>query len=73
MVKANEKLYASLIDIRKEIQSQIMMIEQRKQQAIKEAHSMDECEFIYLCSKAETEALLTEMEEEAVDICVNIK
>lgn len=72
MVKANEKLYASLIDIRKEIQSQIMMIEQRKQQAIKEACSMDECEFIYLCSEAEKEELFTEMEE-AVYTCVNIK
>lgn len=58
MTNSNKKLYASLVDIRKEIQNQIMMIEQRKQQAIKEAKSIDECEFICLCSQTDKEDLL---------------
>lgn len=64
MTRYNKKLYTSLVDIRKEIQSQIMMIEQRKQQAIKEAQSIDECEFICLSSQADKENLLHYLESD---------
>lgn len=77
MEKSRENLYSCLVAIRdevyRELQPQLTSIEQSKEQAIKEAHSMDECEFIYLCSEADKSDLFMNIEFESVSNYVNVR